>query len=41
MEKMYGTALSTAPMVDCLKVYSTSEVTWPTAKPANLISNEE
>ena len=41
MVKIHGTALSTAPMVDCLKVYSTSEVTWPTAKPANLISNEE
>lgn len=41
MIKIHGTALSTAPMVDCLKVYSTSEVTWPTAKPANLISNEE
>ena len=40
-EKMYGTALHTAPMVDALKVYSTSTVTWPEAKPANLITDSE
>lgn len=27
-----GTIASTAPVVDCIKVYSSSQITWPTAK---------
>ena len=35
-ELMYGTAASTAPMVDCVKLYSDAKVTWPDEKPENL-----
>lgn len=35
-ELMFGTAASTAPMVDCLKFTSTSKLTWPTEKKSNI-----
>ena len=35
-ELMLGTAYSTAPMVDALKLYSTSTLTWPTEKQSNI-----
>ncbi|MBP5090947.1 MAG: InlB B-repeat-containing protein [Bacilli bacterium] len=41
LEKMQGTAPATAPMVDALKIYSASTVTWPNAKVANLIEDGE
>ena len=42
-EWLYGTALSTAPMVDCLKFSVPEDVnlTWPTAKYSNIISEDE
>ena len=27
-----GTIASTAPVVDCIKVFSSSQITWPNAK---------
>ena len=35
-ELLYGTAASTAPMIDCLKMYSGNTITWPTAKESNI-----
>ena len=35
-ELMYGTALSTAPMTDCLKLTTTATLTWPEECPENL-----
>ncbi len=42
-EWLYGTAMSTAPMVDCLKfnVPESTTLTWPTAKPSNIVSDDE
>ncbi len=42
-EWLYGTAMSTAPMVDCLKVYVSDSVnlSWPTAKYSNIVSDDE
>ena len=31
-----GTIASSAPVVDCIKLYSTSNITWPGAMPSNL-----
>ena len=40
---LYGTAMSTAPMVDCLKFYvpSDTSLTWPNAKLSNIIFLDE
>ena len=31
-----GTIASSAPVVDCIKLYSESTITWPGAMPSNL-----
>ena len=31
-DTLNGTIASTAPVVDCIKVFSSSNLTWPTAK---------
>ncbi|MBO4540848.1 MAG: hypothetical protein J5736_02620 [Bacilli bacterium] len=33
---MYGTAMSTAPMIDCIKLTTSATLTWPEACPENL-----
>ena len=33
---MYGTALSTAPMIDCIKLTTSAELTWPEECPDNV-----
>ncbi len=35
-ELMYGTALSTAPMTDCIKLTTTATLTWPEESPENI-----
>ena len=36
LETLNGTITSSAPCVDCIKLYSSSNITWPKAKIANL-----
>lgn len=40
---LYGTAMSTAPMVDCLKFYvpDSTNLSWPTAKYSNIVFEDE
>ena len=40
---LYGTAMSTAPMVDCLKFYvpDSTTLTWPSAKYSNIVFEDE
>lgn len=40
-EHHLGTAMATAPMIDCLKIYSTSELSFPTANYDNLVVEDE
>ena len=36
VEHLYGTANSTAPMVDCIKIFCSSQLTWPGQKTSNI-----
>lgn len=40
-ELMHGTAASTAPMVDCLKFYTSANLTWPSEKQSNISYDDE
>lgn len=39
--EMKGTAYGLAPMIDCLKFYSEGDLSWPTAKPSQIITQDE
>ena len=39
--EMKGTAYGLAPMIDCLKFYSEGDLAWPTAKPSQIITQDE
>ena len=38
---MKGTAYGLAPMIDCLKFYTDGDLSWPTAKPEQIVTNDE
>lgn len=38
---MKGTAYGLAPMIDCLKFYTDGDLSWPTAKESQIITNDE
>ncbi|MBQ1879991.1 MAG: hypothetical protein II158_06505, partial [Bacilli bacterium] len=38
---MKGTAYGLAPMIDCLKFYSEGDLSWPSAKPSQIITQDE
>ena len=38
---MKGTAYGLAPMIDCLKFYTDGDLSWPTAKESQIISQDE
>ena len=39
--EMKGTAYGLAPMIDCLKFYSEGDLSWPSAKPSQIITQDE